>query len=90
MQGGYQLSKIEVDIYTLKTSFSLVIGYPQFVQIEVYNEFGKRMMIIAEKEMESEKKLNFDFKALSLPTGKYILKVIGEAFSTQQAFYILN
>lgn len=90
MQGGYQLGKVNIDIYTLKCSFDLVLGYPQFVQIEIYNEFGKRMLIVAEKDMESEKKLNFQFEALSFPTGKYILKIIGEAFTTQQSFYILN
>ena len=90
MQGGYQLGKVNIDIYTLKCSFDLVLGYPQFVQIEVYNVFGKRMLIDAEKDMESEKKLNFQFEALSFPTGKYILKIIGEAFTTQQSFYILN
>jgi hypothetical protein len=90
MQGGFQMSKVNIDIYTLACSFDLTLGQPQFVQIEIYNEFGKRMMILAEKEMESEKALTFKFSAKSFPTGKYKVKIVGEAFQKEQPFYILN
>jgi hypothetical protein len=90
MQGGFQMGKVNIDIYTLACSFDLTIGQPQFVQIEIYNEFGKRMMIVAEQEMESEKIMTFKFNAKSFPTGKYKVKVVGEAFQKEQGFYILN
>lgn len=90
MDGGYTLTKVIVDIYTLECNFDLTVGYPQFVQIEILNEFGKRMLTVAARDMEGEKKINFKFKAKAFPTGKYILRVIGEAFTTEQKFYILN
>ncbi|MCQ2101980.1 MAG: hypothetical protein MJY98_01985 [Fibrobacter sp.] len=90
MDGGYTLTKVLVDIYSLECNFDLTVGYPQFVQIEIINEFGKRMLTVAARELDGEKKTNFKFKAKAFPTGKYILKVVGEAFSAEQKFYILN
>lgn len=90
MDGGYTLTKVNVDIYSLECNFDLTVGYPQFVQIEILNEFGKRMLTVAARDMDGEKKINFKFKAMAFPTGKYILRVIGEAFTAEQKFYILN
>lgn len=90
MDGGYTLSKVVVDIFSLECNFDLTVGYPQFVQIEIINEFGKRMLTVAARELDGEKKTNFKFKAKAFPTGKYVLKVVGEAFSAEQKFYILN
>lgn len=90
MDGGYTLTKVLIDIYSLECNFDLTVGYPQFVQIEIINEFGKRMLTVAARELAGEKKTNFKFKAKAFPTGRYTLKVIGEAFTAEQKFYILN
>ncbi len=90
MDGGYTLSKVKVDIYSLDCQFDLTVGYPQFVQIEIVNEFGKRMLTVAARDLAGEKKTTFKFKAKAFPTGKYVLKVIGEAFTAEQKFSILN
>lgn len=90
MDGGYTLSKVNIDIYNLDCDFDLTVGYPQFVQIEILNEFGKRMLTVAARELSGEKKTNFKFKAKAFPTGRYTVKVIGEAFTAEQKFYILN
>lgn len=90
MDGGYTLTKVQIDIYSLDCNFDLTVGYPQFVQIEIINEFGKKMLTVAARELNGEKKTNFKFKAKAFPTGKYTLKVIGEAFTAEQKFYILN
>ena len=90
MDGGYTLSKVNIDIVNLECSFDLTVGYPQFVQIEIVNESGKRMLTVAARELAGEKKTNFKFKAKAFPTGKYTLKIIGEAFTAEQKFFILN
>jgi hypothetical protein len=90
MDGGYTLTKVNIDIYNLECDFDLTVGYPQFVQIEIVNEFGKRMLTVAARDIAGEKKTHFKFKAMAFPTGKYILRVIGEAFTAEQQFYILN
>jgi hypothetical protein len=90
MDGGYTLTKVNIDIYSLDCDFDLTVGYPQFVQIEILNEFGKRMLVVAARELAGEKKTHFKFKAIAFPTGRYTLKIIGEAFTAEQKFYILN
>ena len=90
MDGGYTLSKVNIDIVNLECNFDLTVGYPQFVQIEIVNESGKRMLTVAAREIPGEKKINFKFKAKAFPTGKYTLKINGEAFNAEQKFFILN
>ena len=90
MDGGYTLSKVNIDIVNLECNFDLTVGYPQFVQIEIINESGKRMLTVAAREVPGEKKINFKFKAKAFPTGKYTLKINGEAFNAEQKFFILN
>ena len=90
MDGGYTLTKVNIDIYSLDCDFDLTVGYPQFVQIEILNEFGKRMLVVAARDLPGEKKTHFKFKAIAFPTGRYTLKIIGEAFTAEQKFYILN
>jgi len=90
MDGGYTLTKVNIDIYSLDCDFDLTVGYPQFVQIEILNEFGKRMLVVAARDLAGEKKTHFKFKAIAFPTGRYTLKIIGEAFTAEQKFYILN
>jgi len=90
IQGGYRMTPVEVDIYSLQCSFTLMVGAPQRVHIEIYDEAGRRMMILNQRELEGEKIIPFQFSAKEFPTGGYTIKVIGEAFKTEQNFYILN
>ena len=90
MDGGYTLTKVNIDIFNLECDFDLTVGYPQFVQIEIINEFGKRMLTVAARELAGEKSTHFKFKAKAFPTGRYTLRVVGEAFTAEQKFYILN
>lgn len=90
MDGGYTLSKVNIDIVNLECSFDLTVGYPQFVQIDIINESGKRMLTVAARDLAGEKKTNFKFKAKAFPTGKYTLRINGEAFNAEQKFFILN
>lgn len=85
-----ELSKVNIDIVSLECAFDLTIGEPQFVKIEIFNESGKFIQQLCSRELESEKKYAFKFKAKDFPTGKYTLKVSGESFSKEQKFYILN
>ena len=89
-ESAIQLSKVHIDIVTLECDFDLTIGEPQFVKIEIFNESGKFIQQICGRELKSETKYPFKFKAKSFPTGKYTLKVSGESFSREEKFYILN
>ena len=48
------------------------------------------MLVVAARDLPGEKKTHFKFKAIAFPTGRYTLKIIGEAFTAEQKFYILN
>ena len=90
LPGGFRMSPVEIDIYTLQCSFTLMVGHPQMVSIEVYNEQGRRMMLLAQRELEAERLTPFYFSAKEYRSGNYTIKVVGESFKTEQSFYILN
>ena len=90
MQGGFRMSPVDVDIYSLQCSFTLMVGQPQLVTIEVFNESGRRMMVLNQRELEGEKLTPFQFSAKDFTSGSYTIKIVGEAFKTEQSFYVLN
>lgn len=89
-ESAIRLSKVNINIVSLDCNFDLTIGEPQYVKIEIFNESGKFIQQLCGRELESEKKYTFKFKARDFPTGKYTLKVSGESFSREEKFYILN
>ena len=62
----------------------------QLVTIEVFNESGRRMMVLNQRELEGEKLTPFQFSAKDFTSGSYTIKIVGEAFKTEQSFYVLN
>jgi len=88
--GGFKLSPVDVDPVTLQVSFSLLIANPQVVRVELYNEQGRRVMLLFEQQLEGEKLTPFQFSAKDLETGSYKILVTGEAFHGDQTFVLLN
>lgn len=88
--GGYKMSPVDVDPFTLQVSFSLMVANPQNVTIEVYNEAGRRVLLIYDAQMEGEKLTPFQFSAKDLETGNYKILVRGEVFKGDENFVLLN
>jgi len=88
--GGYRMSPVEIDPITVQASFTLLIANPQIVRVEVYNEQGKRVLLLSEKQMEGEKLTTFQFSGRTLETGTYKVLVTGEVFRGTQNFVLLN
>jgi hypothetical protein len=53
--GGFKLSPVDVDPFSLQVSFSLMVANPQNVTVEVYNEAGRRVLLIHDGQLEGEK-----------------------------------
>jgi len=88
--GGYRMSEIKVDPVTLQVNFSILVANPQVVRVEVYNEQGKRVLLIHEQQMPGETETPFQFSAKEMETGTYKILVSGEAFQGSKSFVLLN
>ena len=88
--GGFRMSEVQVDPFSLQVSFSLLVANPQIVKIEVYNEQGRRVMLVNDQHMDAEKLTQYQFNAKDLETGSYKIKIKGEAFSGEKDFVLLN
>lgn len=88
--GGYKMSSVEVDPFSLQVSFTLLVASPQVVAVEVFDEQGRRVMLLHEGHLDGDKLIPFQFSARDLRTGNYLIKITGEAFKGEGSFVILN
>ena len=66
----------------------LYIMTPEVKRMEL--KYKRILLKLSGEALAGEKKTNFKFKAKAFPTGKYTLNIIGEAFTAEQKFFILN
>jgi len=90
LPGGFQVSDVSVDPFTLACSFELQISFQQKVSVAVHKENGERIMLVSHDQMGSGKKHDITFDGSNLRSGKYILRIQGEGFKTEKPFTILN
>lgn len=90
LDGGYKVSDIQINPFTLETHFTLKISYRQNVQITLHKENGERIMRILNTQLGHGKDHLIKFNSGNLKTGKYLLRVKGEAFRFQKTFTVLN
>ena len=80
----------EKEVICAKAMLVQAIHIEETIQIIRQSRDIERMLTVAAREVPGEKKINFKFKAKAFPTGKYTLKINGEAFNAEQKFFILN
>lgn len=89
LAGTHRLGAAYPNPFNPSTTFELVVGREQHVQIDVINALGQRVQRLFEGSMEANKPTNFTFQAGTLPTGLYFYRVVGENFAqTRQALLV--
>jgi hypothetical protein len=82
--GAYHLTSAYPNPFNPETSFSLSVARAQEVQVAVYNVVGRRVALLYDGTFPAETSRVFRFEAASLPSGVYLLRVLGERFVTTQ------
>jgi hypothetical protein len=86
----YVLSAPYPNPFNPSTSFSLTLAQNQQVAIEVYNLLGQRVERLHDGLLEAEQVYTFTFEADNLPTGIYLVRVVGEDFTATRQVTLLR
>ena len=88
--GAYHLSSAYPNPFNPETSFSLSVARSQEVDIAVYNMLGQRVAHLYDGFLESETTRAFTFEAGGLPSGLYLIRIVGERFTDTHTVTLLK
>lgn len=72
-----------------RTQFALFVQQQQFVRVAVFNALGQEVAVLYDGPVLPETRYDFTFEASSLPSGLYLYRVVGEAFTaTRQVLLV--
>ena len=72
------------------TQFTLTIARRQFVRVEVYNVLGARVAVLFADELAPQDIHVFTLEAGHLPSGIYLIQVLGEHFKVTRRAMLLK
>ena len=88
--GDFLLTPAYPNPFNPRTQFSLSVAEPQEVLIEVYNLLGRRVDVLHDGPLSGQTRYTFLFDADALPSGLYLIRVVGEQFTTTQRVTLLK
>ena len=87
---SYHLSAAYPNPFNPETHFSLSTARAQQVEVAVYDVVGRQVATLFEGMLEAQTTRSFLFEANSLPSGLYLIRVVGEHFITSQTITLLK
>jgi hypothetical protein len=86
----FALSEAYPNPFNPSTSFTIAVAMDQQVKIQVYDLAGKLVQTLFEGKMAGQTSYLISFNASGLPSGKYIVQVAGEMFSSTKTLTLLK
>jgi len=87
---GVQISEIYPNPFTDQTSFDLEVDQLENISITVYNSLGSKMQTIYKGEILPGQKHTFMIQGSEMPSGCYILQIIGSDFQMSKRILLSN
>ncbi len=87
---AYHLSPAYPNPFNPETQFSLSVAQAQQVQVAVYDIMGRRVAMLYDGLIEAQTTRAMMFEAESLPSGLYLIRVLGERFVTSQTVTLVK
>ncbi len=87
---AYRITSAYPNPFNPQTQFTLAVTEEQRVRVEVYNLLGRRVKVLHDDLLTAGQTYTFTFEASNVPSGIYLIRVIGEQFSTTQRVTLLK
>lgn len=87
---GYRLSAAFPNPFNPATQVTLELQTDQHVRLAVYDLLGRTVALLHDGLLAARDRHSFTFEAGSLPSGVYLLKATGEAFSATRQVVLLK
>lgn len=84
MEQGFKMEGVYPNPFNPSTSFQLTVEESQRVRIEVYDVSGRLVRRLTDEILEENQSKFFSFNADDLASGRYILQITGDHFSTSR------
>lgn len=88
--GAYHLSAAYPNPFNPQTSFSLSVAQTQDVEVAVYDLQGREVALLHKGRMEAQTARTFRVEAHDLPSGLYLIRVLGEQFAASQSIMLVK
>jgi hypothetical protein len=87
---AYTLTAPHPNPFNPQTQFTLSVPEAQHVTVEVYNLLGRRVDVLHDGRLEAEQSYTFTFEAANEPSGIYLIRIIGKAFTATRRVTLLK
>lgn len=87
---AYHLTPAYPNPFNPQTQVTLTLTEAQHVTVEVYNLLGRRVAELHDGRLAADQPHTFVFEASNAPSGIYLIRVTGEAFTTTQRVTLLK
>ncbi len=87
---GFELSENYPNPFNPSTNFNLIIAREQQVAIKVYDMQGRQVRSLFDGALTANDQHQFTFEASNLPSGLYVIRVVGESFNATRNVMLLK
>lgn|GEM_PF-4273500 len=89
---GYLISEAYPNPINTATSFTLALNAPEHVDVDVdvFDMLGRRVAVLFCGSVSPHRLLRLSFDAVSLPSGSYFIRVVGESFGAARKVLFLK
>ena len=88
--GSHVLSRAYPNPFNPQTNFTLAVRETQAVAITVHDVLGREVVMLFNGNVEGGSTQTFTWQADGLPSGMYMLRVIGESFAETRSVTLLQ
>ena len=88
--GSHVLSAVYPNPFNPQTNFTLAVRETQSVAITVHDVLGREVVTLFDGNVEGGSTHTFTWQASGLPSGMYIIRVIGESFAETRSVTLLQ
>ncbi|WP_457652183.1 T9SS type A sorting domain-containing protein [Rhodocaloribacter sp.] len=88
--GRFFLSDVYPNPFNPQTRFTLAVPRTQAVNASVYDLAGRRVRTLFDGVMRAEESRTFVVDGAGLPSGVYVLRVLGETFTAARSMVVLK
>ena len=87
---AFHLSKAYPNPFNPETQFSVSVAQAQQVETAVYDVVGRRVATLFDGFMDAQTTRSMVFEAGGLPSGLYLIRIVGERFVTTQVVTLVK
>ena len=88
--GTHRLSEVYPNPFNPRATFTLAVARAQEVSVALYDAMGRHVATLFEGRIEADQTREFEIDGVSLASGAYLIRAIGETFAETQRMTLVK